>query len=84
MAKRQSITLSVTIDVKVLKGLIKSADMRIVNQEAFKVFINSDKFKKVLGDDIVQVWEEANEEADDDLAWAVDSLFGDQVVFNDD
>jgi hypothetical protein len=83
MTKRQSITLSITVDVKCLKGLINAASMRIVNQEAFKAFINSDKFKKDLAADIVQVWEEVNEE-DGDVACAVENLFGDQVVFTAD
>lgn len=81
MAKSKTVKVEINVPVSYLKALIKDADAKIKNKSAFEQFINSDKFRMKLGDDLFNTWMSVNNDSDpSDLM----ELFGDQVEFADD
>ena len=75
MTKRQSITIPVTINVSDLKELIKDSGNKITDLAAFKEYVNSESFKRTLGDDFRTSWDCLNSDDDCDLGAVVADLF---------
>ena len=53
MKTANTIEVTIPVTVSYLKKLIKDADAKIKDNDAFDLFINSDKFKKALGKDLL-------------------------------
>ena len=79
MSKRQTVTVSVDIDVRYLKGLIKEGNFKVRNQKQFKEFLQSKEFKDNLSSDLLIVWE--NDNLDQDTDDLVQALFSNTVEF---
>ncbi len=77
MSKRQTVTVSVDIDVRYLKGLIKEGNFKVRNQKQFKEFLQSKEFKDNLSSDLLIVWE--NDNLDQDTDDLVQALFSNTV-----
>jgi hypothetical protein len=84
MTKRQTIKVTVEVEVKELREMIRIAGLKVVNRDSFKQFINSPQFKKDLASDIHGVWIETNEDSEGDYTDVVANLFGDQIKDDED
>ncbi len=80
MKTANTIEVTIPVTVSYLKKLIKDADAKIKDNDAFDLFINSDKFKKALGKDLLNTWKSVND--DSDPSDIVD-FFEDQIEFPD-
>lgn len=81
MKTANTIEVTIPVTVSYLKKLIKDADAKIKDNDAFDLFINSDKFKKLLGKDLLNTWKSVND--DSDPSDIVD-FFEDHIEFADD
>lgn len=84
MTKRQTIKVTVEVEVKELREMIRIAGLKVVNRDSFKQFINSPQFKKDLATDIYGVWVDTNQDSEGEYTEVVADLFGDQIKDDED
>jgi hypothetical protein len=74
----KTIDVTVRVPTSYLSGLIKDAELKIVDREAFKAYINSTEFKKILAADLLTVWMDVG--VDSDPVDVAEGLFGDHLA----
>ena len=84
MKTANTIEVTIPVTVSYLKKLIKDADAKIKDNDAFDLFINSDKFKKALGKDLLNTWKSVNDDSDpSDIVDFFEDLFNLQTMIQD-